>query len=139
MKKTKSRQPDKKSSRNQALRASLLGFFCSAALCILCLILFAVILSKNEMSLSTVWVFSTITLVLSAFAGGFVSAWIFRCKGILFGAVNGFLTFLLLLIINFSTGGGIVLSAAITKLITAVSASALGGIMGINLKFRRRS
>lgn len=102
------------------------------------LFLLAFILTLKDLPSSVVSLFSSLSVGFGGLVGGFVSSRKAGRKGLLFGTMTGLFLYILVLCTSLvvSSGGFTVLS--LIKLAITVLSAAIGGIIGVNLKNRRK-
>lgn len=119
------------------IRALLYGAVFGILIMLALTVLFSILMVSNDMSQSILVVLSGIACSLGAFSAGFAAAKKFKSRGFLIGALSALLIFLLILALGLILSNPITLNAAI-KLILVVLFGSIGGIMGINIKKRRK-
>lgn len=102
------------------------------------LMLFSLLLSSNSLPQGILTPMAIAALCMGSFAGGGVSAKLTGERGLLMGAGTGLLLFLVLLI----AGSAVQLvgldALLFLRLTLMVISASLGGVIGVNLKKRRR-
>lgn len=115
------------------LFSSLGGF----AVVIMCILAFAFIITKIDVTDKIVTVMSSVALCIGAYAGGFLAAKKRRRNGLLMGILCGLFMFFVILVIStflIQTVSGFSPSL---KLILTLLFGAIGGIVGVNSKHSR--
>ena len=100
--------------------------------------LFALAMSAGKLPGSAALLFSGAALVIGAFAAGFLTARLLRKKGLLAGAVSGVWMFMLCCVVGAIAGAEFSGGAILFRMIIAVAAAAIGGVVGVNIKRRVR-
>lgn len=101
------------------------------------LLLFSFAMSKKDLPLSLLNPFSALMLALSCFVAGYLAARKLRARGLAVGAGCGLVIFLLLLLASVQNEFAVGMTAAV-KLVIALCSGAIGGILGVNAKSRRK-
>ncbi len=115
-----------------------IGAICGIAAVLLIAALFSFIIVKSEsVNYSLLIPFGIVAACIGTFGGGFISARISGSAGMLIGTVNGVLMFVLLL------GAGAVIgempeAVSLLRLVLMVLSGAIGGVVGVNGKRKRR-
>ncbi len=104
----------------------------------LCMVLFAAILAAYDVSDFLVTVFSLTALVLGAVAAGFTASKLYGKNGLLIGMVVGVVLFALILLVSLAINPQSVTIQTLIKLVVTVLCAGLGGILGVNLKRRKK-
>lgn len=112
----------------------LWGVCGSAVSCFVLLMIFSVILSASSLPISAARSIAMVALFISSLVGGFIASRILRERGLIIGALSGVAYFLLYMLIGIIFGSAGVQMSIILKLIIATTASAVGGIIGVNFK-----
>lgn len=111
------------------------GVFLGASLCALLPILSALLITKSgNIPYSFMIPMMLVFAGLGAFAGGYISAFISKESGMLYGAMCGFILFSMIF-----TGGIIIAHESVTMItairaLTMVLCGSIGGIIGVNKK-----
>ena len=114
-------------------KAAVAGVLFSALL----LLLFSFILSKKDIPLGTVNLFSAVLISAASFLSGYVAAKSIKQRGMAIGSACGMIIFLFVALLSFMNSFEIGVLAAI-KLIISVLSGAIGGIIGVNSKRMRK-
>ncbi len=104
----------------------------------LCMVLFAAILAAYDVFDFLVTVFSLTALVLGAVAAGFTASKLYGKNGLLIGMVVGVVLFALILLVSLAINPQSVTIQTLIKLVVTVLCAGLGGILGVNLKRRKK-
>ncbi len=101
------------------------------------LLLFSFLMCKKDVPFMLLNPFSAGLLMLGSFISGYLAARRIRERGMMVGALCGLMIFLLLMLASFMNKFDVGL-IALLKLIIAVVSGAIGGIIGVNAKFKRK-
>ncbi len=101
------------------------------------LLLFSFLMCKKDVPFVLLNPFSAGLLMLGSFVSGYLAARRIRERGMMVGALCGLIIFLLLMLAAFMSKFDMGLMALI-KLVIAVVSGAIGGIIGVNAKFKRK-
>lgn len=125
---------DKNSNISKAL---LIGTITAIVASIILLVLFSVFMMIQNMPSGGGFYISFVIICLSAFCGGFMSAQIYRCKGLIIGALTGLVYMVLIALIGGAAGFAVNLFGTyLFKVLLAIVFGGIGGIVKINI-FRR--
>ena len=113
--------------------SALSGF----AIIIVCILAFAFIITKIDVTDKVVSVLSSAALCAGAYAGGFISAKKRRKNGLFMGVLCGLFMFFIILIISTFFIQTISGFSPSLKLILTLLFGAIGGIVGVNSKNNR--
>ncbi|MDD4698737.1 MAG: TIGR04086 family membrane protein [Oscillospiraceae bacterium] len=102
------------------------------------MILMAFVLTKSDFGESVSLTLATIAIAIGTFLGGFVSARLFKRRGLFIGLITGLLTFIILVIIALSTTDTAISSLFLIRLAVVAASSSLGGIFGVNSVNKRK-
>ena len=119
------------------IKPLIIGFIISIVVSFLAIIIFAVTATNIDISDEGLTVMSIISMIIGAFAGGFVSAKVLKEKGLIIGAINGLLFFFIMTLISFIVSREPMSSISLIKILSFTIASMLGGIFGVNIKHKR--
>lgn len=116
----------------------LIGAAVGVLVCLVVLLITAAVMTAVVLPMSVVTPLTLAAAALGAFVGGLSAARLSRERGLLYGALSGLLLFLLmvtagLIVVPDVHGALLPLKAALT-----IAGGALGGIIGVNLRRRRR-
>ena len=130
-----------KTSRNErfdSYKPLLTGLIVSVLSTMSALLIFSALLTFRDIPPVILPVLSGVAIALGGFLGGLFAARKAGKNGLFFGIITGAALFLILLIASLliSTGGLTVMT--LIKLAISVLSSAIGGIIGVNLKNRRK-
>lgn len=101
------------------------------------LLLFSFLMCKKDVPFVLLNPFSAGLLMLGAFISGYLAARRIRERGMMVGALCGLMIFLLLMLASFMNKFDVGL-IALLKLVISVVSGAIGGIIGVNAKFKRK-
>ncbi len=113
--------------------SALSGF----AIIIVCILAFAFIITKIDVTDKVVSVLSSAALCAGAYAGGFISAKKRRKNGLFMGVLCGLFMFFIILIVSTFFIQTISGFSPSLKLILTLIFGAIGGIVGVNSKNNR--
>lgn len=116
----------------------LIGAGIGAVVILLFLILFSLILTIQDFGPSAVVPMSTACVGLGAFAAGFSASKINGKNGMATGTLSGAVLFVLFLLVSLIISGGAISLISFFRLIIMLLTSAIGGILGINLKRKKK-
>lgn len=125
-------------SGRQMIRALFFGLVGGIIICTLVLLISSVIMSKSDLPQNTVNIIADFAVILSSLAAGITASKIYRKRGLMIGSLMGLVYYLLLFCISLIFFGAQLSLAAITKLVMMVLSSAIGGIIGVNFKRRKK-
>lgn len=118
-------------------KALLIGAITAIVASILLLVLFSVFMMIQNMPSGGGFYISFVIICLSAFCGGFIAAQIYRCKGLIIGALTGLVYMVLIALIGGAAGFAVnIFGTYLLKVLLAVVFGGIGGIVKINI-FRR--
>ena len=113
---------------------ALFGVLCAIVTSVLSLGLFSLVFSSRNVPQAAVMPIACVSIAIGAFAGGFAAARLLKSKGMLMGAVTGFLLFILLYVTGAAMHQINQGTLAFLKLVLALLAGSVGGIAGVNTK-----
>lgn len=99
-----------------------------------CLFIFSIIVSKIDVPKGTLAVFSTVSLCVGAYFGGFSCAKKQRKNGLIMGLITGAVMFFVIFISSIIFSKTALSISGFSKLLWAVIFGAIGGIVGVNSK-----
>ncbi|MCI8442698.1 MAG: TIGR04086 family membrane protein [Provencibacterium sp.] len=120
------------------LKPVLWGLAVSAAVCALLLLLLSGILTLRDVPLRFIDPIMIVAVSLSCFAGGCLSARLAREKGLWVGLTCSGAFFLLLLLCGLPLTAGQFTTLLPVKLFSMLLCGAAGGVLGVNLRTRRK-
>lgn len=115
------------------VKAAVAGAVISASF----LLLFSFVLSKKDLPLGFINHFTSFLIALASFSAGYIAAKNIKQRGMAVGAGCGIVIFVITALISFLNSFEIGLLAAIKLAVSAVS-GAIGGILGVNTKRKRK-
>lgn len=115
------------------LKAVVLGLLVTTAL----LLLFSLVMSRRDIPFSLINPLGVGALIAGAMAAGLTAARLLREHGMGVGALSGLLLYLTLLLGSAMIAPSFGVTALI-KLVIALVSGAIGGIMGVNMRRRRK-
>ena len=102
------------------------------------MLLMAFVLTKSDFSESVSLMLATMAIAIGTFFSGFVSARLFKRRGLFIGLITGLLTFVLLVIISLASTDTTISSLLLIRLALVAVSSSLGGIFGVNSVNKRK-
>lgn len=120
-----------------ALRPVVYALLCGIMVFAGTLMLFALIMIMRDVPTMLLGPMSVAAIILGCISGGFVLGRFMRAGGLMHGLLMGGLMYALIFILSLSMGEPVGL-AALFKCIIALLSGAIGGIMGVNMRQRRR-
>lgn len=115
------------------LKAVTFGLLATTAV----LLLFSFVMCKKDVPFVLLNPFSAGLLMLGSFLSGYLAARRIRERGMMVGALCGLIIFSLLMLASFMSRFDVGL-AALIKLVISVVSGAIGGIIGVNAKLKRK-
>jgi len=115
------------------LKAIAIGISVSAVW----LLLFCFVLSKKDIPLMLINPFAALLIAAASFISGYIAAKTIKQRGMAVGAGCGAIIFFFLAIISFMSSFKVGLLAVI-KLAISLLSGAIGGILGVNSKRKRK-
>lgn len=134
----KSEQIKQKGNLNGTAMQILMGVLGGFAFSLLILLLLSFVMTVKDLPQNAVDPLACVSIVCGSFFGGWIAARIRRSQGMIYGAVTGFIFFLLLWAtgaILHQTGFGTLL---LIKLLLSIGFGCLGGIAGVNVKRKKQ-
>lgn len=101
------------------------------------LLLFSFVMCKKDVPFVLLNPFSAGLLMLGSFLSGYLAARRIRERGMMVGALCGLIIFLLLMLASFMSRFDVGL-AALIKLVISLVSGAIGGIIGVNARLKRK-
>lgn len=101
------------------------------------LLLFSFVMCKKDVPFVLLNPFSAGLLMLGSFLSGYLAARRIRERGMMVGAFCGLIIFLLLMLASFMSRFDVGL-AALIKLVISLVSGAIGGIIGVNARLKRK-
>ncbi len=119
-----------------ALQSKLLcmGTMAGVVMTSIVLLLSALVMSRVDLPQSAVPLLSTGALMIGSFVAGYVSAWLIRSNGLVWGLLCGFLIFFVCMFCELFLMQGEVGELALYKMAICAVASMIGGVLGVNKK-----
>jgi putative membrane protein, TIGR04086 family/integral membrane protein, TIGR04097 family len=122
-----------------AVRAIVIGSVAGAAFCAALLGIFALaFVTSGHIPQGFITPLVIGISALSSFIAGMVSAKISRRRGLAFGALSGLLLFILFLISGLIATHEAVSAASATRMLVMLVSGALGGLLGVSKKSKRK-
>lgn len=120
------------------LKPMIIGLLSGVTTCFVFLCIFAFIVSSRDIPQAMI---STLALVaggLGGFISGFVASKLVRTRGLLVGLICGVVLFLIVLLASVATLKTSFGPIIFVKMTVIVIASAIGGVLGVNSRSKRR-
>lgn len=122
-----------------AARPAVLGLLAAIAVSLtLCAVFALVFVIIESIAESAVIPLSLLAVALGCFLGAYICAALSRCRGIIYGAVIGFVLFVLLWIIGLFCSDSYFGTQSTIKLIVLIGTGCCGGYLGMGAKKKRR-
>ncbi len=119
-------------------KALLLGVLIGNIVCTVFMILFALIFVKlGAISQVLVQSFTLVAASFGALSASYVALSIHKEKGLCFGALTGFLMFVIFTLVGFIVSKESFTSFTLIKFILLIFVGAIGGVLGANRKSRQ--
>lgn len=129
---------NKKFFDDKTIKAIILGAILGTSVISLLLILCALLMSFDILSIDFASICSTLSLSIGAFFSGFFAAKSLKKNGMLIGAILGGILFLIFTAISLIASLTAPTLLTLLKGIIMVVSSALGGILGVNIAAKRK-
>lgn len=133
----KSHKEDSSAMVKRFLRPVIIGAVVGALCCTLLLAVMAAIVASQDIPKAAITPMAIVAAAAGAFFGGFAAARIAKEKGLLIGGACGLLLFILVALAGFAFLKEIRDAYILVKLAVMLVLSALGGVIGVNLRKRR--
>ena len=133
----KSDKEDSSAMVKRFLRPVIIGAVVGALCCTLLLAVMAAIVASQDIPKAAITPMAIVAAAAGAFFGGFAAARIAKEKGLLIGGACGLLLFILVALAGFAFLKEIRGAYILVKLAVMLVLSALGGVIGVNLRKRR--
>ncbi len=133
----KSHKEDSSAMVKRFLRPVIIGAVVGALCCTLLLAVMAAIVASQDIPKAAITPMAIVAAAAGAFFGGFAAARIAKEKGLLIGGTCGLLLFILVALAGFAFLKEIRGAYILVKLAVMLVLSALGGVIGVNLRKRR--
>ena len=133
----KSHKEDSSAMVKRFLRPVIIGAVVGALCCTLLLAVMAAIVASQDIPKAAITPMAIVAAAAGAFFGGFAAARIAKEKGLLIGGACGLLLFILVALAGFAFLKAIRGAYILVKLAVMLVLSALGGVIGVNLRKRR--
>ena len=133
----KSHKEDSSVMVKRFLRPIILGAVVGALCCTLLLAVMAAIVASQDIPKAAITPMAMVAAAAGSFIGGIASARIAKEKGLLVGAACGLLLFILVVLSGLAFLKEIRGAYILVKLAVMLVCSALGGVIGVNLRKRR--
>lgn len=129
---------NKKFFDDKTIKAIILGAILGTSVISLLLILCALLMSFDILSIDFASICSTLSLSIGAFLSGLFAAKSLKKNGMLIGAILGGILFLIFTAISLIASLTAPTLLTLLKGIIMVVSSALGGILGVNIAAKRK-
>ena len=133
----KSHKEDSSAMVKRFLRPVVIGAVVGALCCTLVLIIMAAIVASQDIPKAVITPMAIVAGAAGSFFGGFTAARIAKERGLLIGGACGLLLFILVVIVGFAFLKEIRGAYILVKLAVMLICSAVGGVIGVNLRKRR--
>ena len=133
----KSHKEDSSAMVKRFLRPVIIGAVVGALCCTLLLAVMAAIVASQDIPKAAITPMAIVAAAAGAVFGGFAAARIAKEKGLLIGGACGLLLFILVALAGFAFLKEIRGAYILVKLAVMLVLSALGGVIGVNLRKRR--
>ncbi len=121
------------------IKPILYGVLAGIIVCLVCILLFAALLSSQNMPQAVIGPMATFAVSLGGLSGGFVCAKLTRENGMLNGLLCGAALALVMMLVSFGFSDSGLGIPALFKAVFILLASAIGGIMGVNTRSRKKA
>ena len=121
-----------------AMTPILIGSGIGVVVILLLLVLFSLILTISDFGSGVLMPMSTVCVGFGALAAGFAASKINGKNGFITGMMSGAVLYVLFLLISLIVSGGAISMVSFFRLIIMLVCSAIGGILGINLKRKKK-
>ena len=112
----------------------LIGLAIGAGVTLVTLALFSYIYTKLDLGDNSARVLPMISIAISSFLSGLVSAKIYNQKGLILGLITGVTFFIILTAISLLGSTDDFTSATGLKFVLSLIPSAIGGVVGVNIR-----
>lgn len=123
---------------NTLIKYLTAGLAVSAAVCMIFIMLAALVLCMIDASDSIMLIVSLLAVCSGAFTGGFFTSKLRGEKGLISGALCGFMFFIILMVVSMLVNGNSVSVLTLIKLALCLLCSGTGGVVGVNFKRRKK-
>lgn len=123
---------------SDSIKVIFTGIIISFFATLIFIILSAFAISLADVSEGVMQVISVLSVAFGAFIGGFFTSKLKREKGLVTGAVIGFLLFVLITIFSMIVSGASMTIFTALKFVASVVSASLGGVIGVNFKRKRK-
>jgi putative membrane protein (TIGR04086 family) len=125
-------------SGGRIVRAELIGLVAAFVASVLMLVLFSAVMATNQIPGAAITPLSCVSMGVGALFGGFFSGLIVGKKGLIAGAVNGTLLFLIMCLFGLMMKQIDYSSLLPVKAAVCIILAALGGAAGVNLRLGKK-
>ena len=120
------------------LRALGIGMAFAVLSCTLVLLLAAVIMSSSDVPEGYAAIAADTAVIVSSLAAGTAAAKVLKMRGLMVGIVMGAVYYAVLMIVGLIFFNTELTAAAATRLIMIVISSAIGGVLGVNVRIKKK-
>ena len=124
--------------QNDYYRPVLYGLICGVVATVFMLFILAFIMTLRDVPASLVAAFSSLAVGFGGLCAGFFAARKAGRKGLLFGTATGVFLYIIVLCSSLIANSGAFSVMSIIKLAITVLSASIGGILGVNVKKRRK-
>ena len=123
----------------RSVKSIVLGTAIGGVVCILCLVLFALLfVISKRIPQTMIQPLILVACAVGAFIGGYITVRIIRTKGLLFGILSGLLLFAIVCLVSVIAIRTPFSTYALIKGIIMMLMGAIGGIIGVNKRSKRK-
>lgn len=116
----------------------MFGASVGAAICAGFLLFFAFLfVTVKSIPQFMIQIIAIICAAIGAFVAGYIAIRIYREKGLVYGAISGFLLFLIVTLIAFIVSRDKFTNITLIRFLVMTFFGALGGVLGVNKKRRK--
>ncbi|MGI6269439.1 MAG: TIGR04086 family membrane protein [Candidatus Howiella sp.] len=124
--------------QNDFYRPVLYGLICGVIATVFMLFVLAFVMTLKDVPAAAVSAFSSLAVGFGGLCGGFFASRKAGRKGLFFGAATGIFLYIIVLCASLIVNSGAFSVMSIIKLAITVLSAAIGGILGVNMKKRRK-
>jgi putative membrane protein (TIGR04086 family) len=124
---------------SKSIKSIVLGTAVGGIMCMLCLFVFAIFfVSAKVIPQTMIQPLILVSCALGAFIGGYITVRILRVQGLLFGILSGMLLFVIVCLVSVIAIREPFSTFALVKGVLMMLAGAIGGIIGVNKRSKRK-
>ncbi len=120
------------------IKPLLWGVLAGTASIVVLFIIVSLIIAKLPVPIPSISLIVSICGGIGTFIAGYLSAHLFRKKGLIIGLMSGAIFAFLIFLSTMCLSGEIFSMGSLTKYLILLVAAALGGMFGVNAKTKRR-